>query len=62
MEFVNSMADILRSSNYEIKPALEYLFSSEHFYNNEFVGSNIQNPNTIILRVDQKIKNGESAV
>ena len=56
MEFVNSMADILRSSDYEIKPALEYLFSSEHFYNNEFVGSNIQNPVQLYLGSIRRLK------
>ena len=31
LDFIDGMADILRSNNYEIKPALEYLFFKRIF-------------------------------
>ena len=31
--FVNEMATIFRNSNYEIMPVMEYMLSSDHFYN-----------------------------
>jgi len=41
---VEEMADVLRDNNYEIRPALEFLFKSEHFYDNNYRGALIQNP------------------
>jgi hypothetical protein len=41
---VEEMADILRDNDYEVRPALEFLFKSEHFYDNNFRGAMIQNP------------------
>ncbi len=38
------MADILRNSNYEIKPALAALLKSAHFYDNVNVGCVIKSP------------------
>jgi len=46
--FVSEMAEILRSNNYEIKPALEFLFNSDHFNDPTFWGANISNPNRMI--------------
>jgi hypothetical protein len=46
--FVLEMADILRSNNYEIKPALEFLFKSDHFHDPNFRGATIQNPNQMM--------------
>ena len=43
-EFVTEMANIFRQSNYEIFPVLEFLFSSEHFYDENFRGAHIQDP------------------
>ena len=56
LDFIESMADILRSNNYEIKPALEYLFSSEHFYDPIFYGSNVQNPIQLYLGTIKRLK------
>ena len=49
MDFIDEMANVLRSNNYEIKPALEYFFLSDHFYDANFIGSNIQNPIQLYL-------------
>ena len=42
--FVNQMATIFRENNYEITPVLEFLFTSEHFYDENFRGAQIPNP------------------
>ena len=47
--FIEEMADILRSNNYEIKPLMEFLLTSDHFFDPAFRGANIQNPNTMLL-------------
>ena len=41
---VEEMAVVLRDNDYEVRPALEFLFKSEHFYDNNFRGAMIQNP------------------
>ena len=56
IEFINEMANVLRNNNYELKPALEYLFSSEHFYDTNFEGANIQNPVQLYLGSLKKLK------
>ena len=56
MEFIDEMANVLRNNNYELKPALEYLFSSEHFYDTNFKGANIQNPVQLYLSSLKKLK------
>lgn len=43
------MADILIANNYEIKPALEVLFKSEHFYEMSTQACYIKNPFDIIV-------------
>lgn len=45
---VNEMATIMRNNDYEIKPVLEFLFSSEHFYNVALRGAKIRNPLSVI--------------
>lgn len=47
--FLDEMADILRSNNYEIKPLMEFLLTSDHFFDPVFRAANIQNPNTLVL-------------
>jgi len=54
--FIDEMANVLRNNNYELKPALEYLFSSEHFYDTNFKGANIQNPVQLYLGSLKKLK------
>ena len=41
---VNEMADILRNNEYNITSVLYFLFSTEHFYDVNFRGADIQNP------------------
>ena len=48
-DFIESMADVLRTNDYEIKPALEYLFTNDHFYDSNYIGANIQNPVQLFL-------------
>lgn len=45
--FVNEMATIFRNSNYEILPVMEYMLSSDHFYNENYRGCMIRNPLTV---------------
>ena len=54
--FVNEMANILRSNNYEIKPTMEFLLTSNHFFNPIFRGANIQNPNSLLLGTIKRLK------
>ncbi len=56
MDFIDEMANVLRSNNYEIKPALEYFFLSDHFYDANFIGSNIQNPIQLYLGSLKRMK------
>jgi uncharacterized protein (DUF1800 family) len=42
--FVDQMAAVLRSNNYEIRPVLAFLFKSDHFYKAEFMGAKIKSP------------------
>lgn len=41
---IKPMADIFRNGNYEIKPVLEALFTSAHFYDNWNIGCVIKSP------------------
>lgn len=43
-EVIEPMAQILRDNDYEIRPALEALLRSEHFFNAEMYGCMIKNP------------------
>jgi hypothetical protein len=44
MEIIEPMAQILRENNYEIKPALKALISSEHFFQERNIGQFIKHP------------------
>lgn len=48
-EVIIPMADILRSNNYEIKPALAALFKSDHFFDTLNQACYIKNPFDIIV-------------
>lgn len=43
------MAKIIRDNNYEIKPAIQALLSSEHFYDECIIGAIIKNPIDFLL-------------
>lgn len=45
---VNEMAHVLRINDYEIKPVLDFLFSSDHFYDPALRGAKIRNPLSVI--------------
>jgi uncharacterized protein (DUF1800 family) len=42
--FVDELANTFRSNDYEIKPVLQRLFESEHFYGEQAVGALIKSP------------------
>ncbi len=43
-EIVQNLAQIMTDNNYEIKPVLYALFSSEHFFDDNFKGSKFKDP------------------
>jgi uncharacterized protein (DUF1800 family) len=47
--FVLQMAAVLRSNNYEIKPLLKFLFTSDEFYTAAYIGSKIKNPTELMV-------------
>lgn len=46
---IEPLADIFRNNNYEIKPVLQTLLSSEHFYNAMYSGCFIKTPVDIVV-------------
>lgn len=46
--FVDSMATVFRNSSYNIETAVEYLLTSEHFYDVNFHGAMVRNPMTVL--------------
>lgn len=48
---IEPMAQILRDNDYEIRPALEALLRSEHFFNTEMYGCMIKNPQEFLFSV-----------
>jgi len=51
---VNEMADVLRTNDYNIATALEFLFTTEHFFDENFRGADIQNPLTLMQGLIRK--------
>ena len=47
--FVLQMADVLRKNNYEMKPLLKFLFTSDEFYKATIQGSKIKNPSELMV-------------
>jgi uncharacterized protein (DUF1800 family) len=47
--FIQQMATVLRSNNYEIKPLLKFLFTSEEFYTPGYMGSKIKSPTELMI-------------
>lgn len=47
--FVAQMAAVLRSNNYEMKPLLRFMFLSDHFYQTNFQGSRIKDPQELMI-------------
>jgi len=46
---VLQMADVLRKNNYEMKPLLKFLFTSDEFYKATIQGSKIKNPSELMV-------------
>ncbi len=47
--FVAQMAAVLRSNNYEMKPLLRFMLLSDHFYQANFQGSRIKDPQELMI-------------
>lgn len=47
--FVSQMASVLRTSNYEMKPLLRFMFLSDHFYQAAFRASDIKDPQELMV-------------
>ncbi len=48
-EIIEPLAQLLRESDYEVKPVMEVLLKSEHFYDQEFIGAIIKNPVDFVI-------------
>lgn len=53
-QIIEPLATTLYDNNYEIKPVLEQLLSSEHFFSTDFHGSQIKNPLDFTIGVFRK--------
>lgn len=53
-QIIEPLATTLFNGNYEIKPVLEQLLSSEHFFSTDFRGSQIKNPLDFTLSLYRK--------
>ena len=53
--FVEKMASIFRDNNYQIEPVLYFLFTSEHFYDENFFGAKIPDPTFHTLGMINKL-------
>ena len=53
-ENVKKLADVFYDAGYEIKPAIEYLFTADWFYNRENVGNKIKSPVEFLVGVGRQ--------
>lgn len=53
-KIIEPLATTLFNNNYEIKPMLEQLLGSEHFFSTDYVGSQIKNPLDFTIGVYRK--------
>jgi uncharacterized protein (DUF1800 family) len=53
-QVIEPLATTLFSNNYEIKPVLEQLLSSEHFFSTDYMGSQIKDPLNYTIGVFRK--------
>jgi uncharacterized protein (DUF1800 family) len=51
---VNAMADVFYSSNYEIKPLLEHVFTSDWFYDDKNTGNLIKSPVEFLVGLNRQ--------
>lgn len=54
-EIIAPLAAVLRQNNYNIKPVLEILFKSEHFFDTMNVGGIIKNPLDFVVGLAQRL-------
>lgn len=47
--FISEMATVFRANNFEMKPLLKFLFSSEEFYTAAYIGAKIKNPTELMV-------------
>ena len=51
---VNAMADVLFSSNYEIKPLLEFVFNADWFYSDKNTGNLVKSPIDLLVGLSRQ--------
>lgn len=51
MDIIEPMAALIRDSNYELKPALEALLKSEHFYHESIRGCMVNHPIDFLFKI-----------
>ncbi|MDB5136967.1 MAG: hypothetical protein JWP37_3570 [Mucilaginibacter sp.] len=51
---VNAMADVFYQANYEIKPLLEYVFTSDWFYSDQNTGNIVKSPVEFIVGLNRQ--------
>lgn len=48
-EFVAKMATVFVNNNFELKPLLEFMLTSDEFYKSDYIGSKIKSPQELIV-------------
>lgn len=61
-QIIETLATTLFNNNYELKPMLEQLLSSEHFFSTDYFGAQIKNPVDFTVAVFRKCEIPLSAV
>jgi len=61
-QIIEPLATTLFDNNYELKPMLEQLLSSEHFFSSDYFGSQIKNPMDFTIGVFRKCEIALSSV
>ena len=51
---VNAMADVFYNANYEIKPLLEYVYTSDWFYDDKNIGNLIKSPVEFLVGLNRQ--------
>ena len=55
-QVIGPLADILRQNNYEVKPVLDVLLRSAHFFDEENIGCFIKNPLDLLVSAYRKLE------
>jgi len=59
-DIVNGLADVFRTSNYDMKPVLATLFNSQHFHDDVNIGAMIKSPAVFITGLARQLGNPPS--